>query len=354
MDNTDPGLRKAAVLIATLGAAQAEKLLGQLTPVQAAQVRTAVAKLQELDPEERDEVIEQFVHGRFVMRAIGSGGVDLDEGLAARFTDVSEMNSSTEPASPETKTTTERAAPPAPFRFLDEADPQSLVPFLMRERPQTVAVVLSYLSPARAADALTALPRELQVEVVRRLADLDSTDHESVRVVERELQDWMDQQRQRNHCRDAGLTAVNGILEAAGARHTQAILAALRERDQGLANRLGGDPTLCFPSQASTIVPLSFDQVTFLDGDSMEDLLREAEPELVLLALAGTTDVQFQRIVRLLPKPEARALRRRVDHLGPTRLTDVVAAQQELAALATRLRSQTHSPAESRFESVAV
>jgi hypothetical protein len=164
----------------------------------------------------------------------------------------------------------------------------------------------------------------------------------------------MDQQRQRNHRRDAGLTAVSGILQAAGARHTQVILAALRERDQSLASRLGGDPTPSLPSQASTIAPLSFDQVTHLDGDSMEDLLREAEPELVLLSLAGTTDVQFQRIVRRLPKAEARALRRRVDHLGPTRLSDVVAAQQELAALATRLRSQTQSPAESRFESVAV
>src|SRR5690606_62029 len=86
-------------------------------------------------------------------------------------------------------------APPArasaSFNFLHDADPESLVPYLHNEHPQTIAVVASHMPQEHAARFLTALPASIQADVIRRLADLDEMDPESLRELERGLESWM-------------------------------------------------------------------------------------------------------------------------------------------------------------------
>ena len=57
------GLRKAAILVASLDTAAADAVLDQLTPEQARQVREIVVEMDDIDQGEQRRVIDEFFHG---------------------------------------------------------------------------------------------------------------------------------------------------------------------------------------------------------------------------------------------------------------------------------------------------
>ena len=81
-----------------------------------------------------------------------------------------------------------------PFGFLHEAEEENLAQLLAGERPQTIALVLSHLPAERAGDVLARFAPVQQVEVVRRLVDLENSDPEALHDVERALESRLSQQ----------------------------------------------------------------------------------------------------------------------------------------------------------------
>jgi flagellar motor switch protein FliG len=215
-----------------------------------------------------------------------------------------------------------------PFRFLYEAQAQSLAPFLQCEHPQTIAVVISNLPSDRAAEILTGLPAEMQIEVARRLVDLDETDPEILREVERGLESWLCEQVRSDRRRTAGLTALHNILGAANARTKHHILSNLPRHDRQLVSEIA-------PSARPS---MTFAELEQLDKASLTVVLHHAQNELLVLALAGAGPDFAERVFDLFPADEAAVLRWALRDLGPTRLSDVEQAQHELIELARQLQ----------------
>jgi flagellar motor switch protein FliG len=93
------------------------------------------------------------------------------------------------------------------------------------------------------------------------------------------------------------------------------------------------------PSAAPSVPPLphvAFDDLIHLDSRALASVLRQADPNVLALALAGSHDVMVDRICEQMPKRIARAFRRELRRLGPTRLSDVEAAQHAIAQIAAR------------------
>jgi flagellar motor switch protein FliG len=215
----------------------------------------------------------------------------------------------------------------------------------------------------------------LQVDVIRCLADLEDSDGESLKVIERELAAWMQIHHRHPERQGAGLAAVAEILQAADGGGRRRVMNSLQLRDRQLAGRIArsmkvlpgalGSPSSMSPSAAQTQAaglvaqleqrsaaaryadrdpngPISptFDDLGELDARSLKKLFSCAEAELVLLALAGASDRVVNHVCGQLPEPMAEALRGHLAGLGPMRLSDVAAAQQELAATASRLANE--------------
>jgi flagellar motor switch protein FliG len=310
-------LRKAAILLASLEAPHAESLLEQMSSDQAYVLRQAVARLADIDPEEQNDVIEEFFRIGPMVPDKDPSGLELDDRLPAQLS-VSDDLAGREPSH-------EQDA--APFGCLRTAPAQSLSPFLEREHPQTIAVVVSHLPSERAAEVLAGLPGDLQIEVARRLVDLDETDPEILREVERGLESWLGEQVRGDRKRTAGMTALANILGAASPGAKQHILANLARHDRQLAGKLNA------PVQP----PLSFAQLEQMDAASLTVVLHHAAGELLVLALAGASQEFAERVFELFRPAEARALAEALRHLGPTRLSDVEEAQHELTELARQL-----------------
>jgi flagellar motor switch protein FliG len=315
------GLRKAAILVASLDTAAADAVLDQLTAEQARQVREIVVEMNTIDQGEQRRVIDEFFQVAPKAAVKPSAGVELDgrlAWLAARGP--AELGESPPLKSDE-----------RPFRFLQETEAEKLIRVLGIERPQTIALVLSHLSPARAGAVLSRLPDQVQVEVIHRLVDLEETDPDILREVEEALRGRLSQQVEMQRRRTAGLQAVAGILEATNGRVGMKILDNLAHCDRALAEKLG-------PRS------LQFNDLADMDGEVLAAVLEEAGPGLMLPALFGAPPELVHRFLAPLPQADARAIRHKLDHPDPIRLSDVEEARREIAQIATRLNYRvTHT-----------
>ena len=365
MRNRQRDVRKAAILIASLDSRTADALLDQMPAEQADAVRAAIETLGNVTASEQQDTIEEFFRIGPLVPEKSPPGIELDgEAIDQWLPSVARLPSEdlapTEvppaaPFSPPGRWSWPTAAaaqiaetgrePSEPFRFLAETSSDALAHYLEREHPQTVAVVLSHLTTDRAAEVLALLPAQFQGEVTLRLVHLDDTHPEVLADIRRGMQSWMLEQSQALRRRTAGLVTLRGILAASTDQAKQNILHSLALRDRRLANKLAVAPRRA----------LTFADVQRLDDPTLVSLLRQAPEELVLLALLGAAEPLVPRVLDLLPAEQAHNLRRRMEHLGPTRLSDVEQAQHELAQLASRIvASRGGNPSDSKRLSVAV
>ncbi len=316
-------LRKAAILLASLDGEEAAALLRAMSPAQSHSVRLMLDQLGSVDEVERQEVIEDFLRAVSLAPVADVAGIELDAPTARAIALAGGHGSN---AAQEITTT--------PFRFLHEAAPRKLVPFLEREHPQTVAVVLSHLPAQRAAEILAHLSGGLQLEVARRLVDLEETDPEVLREVERGLESWLSTQA-RTAPRTGAQTPLAAILGAADPRSRQSILSNLARHDRRLADGLD--------ARAGAV---GLTELESLDSASLSTLLKHADEEVMILALAGASAEFAERVLALLG-PGAEDVRHALHTLGPMRMSEIESAQRQLADLARALQQRGEIQAES-------
>jgi len=350
-------LREAAILVASLDDQLAERLVMSMPDADAAAVREALKQLGAIDPDERDEIVARFRQNTETQRPTQVDGVELDPSLLARF-DEQEAES----------IDSVQSIAGDPLETLNEEEVTTVVGMLSAEHPQTIAIVLSRLNPTSAADLLSKFSPPVQAEVLTRMANCDSADEQAVQVIESQLGQWIDQHRQQRQRMAAGLDLVERILSSTPETQRKTVLTQLQGSDPNLAGRLKKKPTPNFnPTpipKASRLVPepepephKRIKQTTTapppppisanpqqeldqLDDATLMATLSQADRQVVTLALAGASETLMARILRGLPRRQAAKLRSQLRDIGPTRLSDILAAQQQLLHSANQLTAR--------------
>lgn len=303
MTLTPEQLRKAAVLIAALDADGADAVLDRIPADEAAQIRRTLIELPDVAAAEEAAVIGDF------FRAGGVEAEPADDDVVYEPSTHATINEN------------------APFHFLHHVAVEDLGELLAGERPQTAAVVISHLPADQAALAVAALPDELQSEVVRRLARLDETDPEVLREVETALERRFRSRFPHGARRAAGVGAVRRIMDEASPEMRRQWLTSLATQDPRLAANLT-QPTFTFA-----------DLLHLSDG-SWRLLLSTVGTETTIAALAGAEPEFAAEVARRLPRSDARRFQLAIDTLGPTRLSDLDAAQETLVRTAREMEMQ--------------
>jgi flagellar motor switch protein FliG len=343
-------LTKAAIVLVSLDDEAADSMLAQMEPEQAGRIRRKMAELGDVDPDVQRQVVAEFCRGAPNGGDAGPrdpypSGIELDSSLAEKL------------ALPQTAildaTGALRSAEPTAFRFLHEAETDTLVEYLVHERPQTIALVISHLAPVQAADLLDRLAPTVQAQVLRRLAELDQADPAVLRELEQHLESWISEQLRFRQRRQAGRAALDAILSAAGQAKRRQFVANITRHDRSLAESMGFDvprPAKNATASVSRAAPqsdrtrrreLRFADVINLDDRRLAELLGTAEAEVVVLSLAGATSDFVERVMSAMPDNKGRLLARALKHLGPTRLGDVEESQRALAELAANMFDAT-------------
>jgi flagellar motor switch protein FliG len=318
----DAGIRKAAILMASLDGAAADLLLRRLGPELADLVRQAVAYLDKVDGEEQQRIIDEFRRIGPMVPGPSTSGIELDRlPLGQTFGHAAQAGL---PARERAEQGGMPALQGAPFEFLRDAEDEKLAHLLADERPPTVALVLSKLSAERAGEVLARLPAATQIEVVRRLVDLDNTDPETLGEIEKALESRWLQQFAVDRRRAAGPEAVAKILAACDPRVRGRILDNLAAHDQPLAEQFGGRM-------------MTFEGIAQFDSALLLAVYRAAKPEVMQAAFLGAPPALLERLLRSVSREEAKRLRQKLANPGPIRLSDVEQARRQIAALAQQL-----------------
>jgi flagellar motor switch protein FliG len=315
-----PGLRKAAIFLAQLSKEEAGTLLAKLKPREIESLTRELMRLGTVETEDVDEVMGEFHNLMTAQRWVGRGGVDFArEILAAGLGDdkaegiLSRLN----------VVYTE-----VPFAALRSADTRQLVTFLKDEHPQVIALVLAHLSAAQSAEVLSGFPQEQQAEVAHRIATMDRTSPEMVRLVEEELQ-----RRMGSILAHQDMTTVGGVETL-----VEIINRSPRPTERSILEWLDqSDPELAEQVRSQMFV---FEDIVSIDDRSLQLVLREIEANDLATALKGVRPDVRDKVVRNLSERAAENLAEEIELLGPVRTRTVEEAQAKVVGVIRTLEEQ--------------
>ncbi|MCS7175810.1 flagellar motor switch protein FliG [Pseudothermotoga sp.] len=310
------GKRKAAVLLVMLGPEKAASVLKHLDESDVEQLTIEIANIGKVTDEEKKQVLSEFQEIARAREIITQGGIEYaKEVLQKAFGPEKAMR------------IIERLVSNLqvkPFDFLRQADPLQLVNFLQSEHPQTVAVILSYLEPQLAGKILSALPEDLQVEVVKRIALLERTSPDVIRDIERNLERKLSGFVMQTFSQVGGVDTAAEIMNSID-----------RSSEKKIMEKLSYDsPELAEEIRRRMFV---FEDLVKLDDRSVQIILREIETRDLALALKGASEEVKQKIFKNISKRAAQLLQDELEYMGPVRLKDVEEAQQKIINVVRRL-----------------
>jgi flagellar motor switch protein FliG len=315
-----PGLYKAAALLLCLGVENSSRILQYLGESELERVLLAVSEIGVVANDKRFDVMEEAYTLSLASSNMMTGGVEYSRQLLARAVgprrgaEILERISASQQLSS--------------FEILRNADPSQIAGLLQDEHPQTIALVLSYLEAKLAADIMTNMSPDLQVEVTLRLAKMERVSPHVVDVVERGLKHKL-----------SGVISVAGFRETGGVAF---LVKMLNQVDRGVQKTILDAMASLNPSLAEEIRAnmFTFDDLIKLDDRSIQRVLRDVNKTDLSLGLKGAPEKVREAIYRNLSQRARDSLREEVDLLGPQLAKNVYAAQRKIVDIIRALEER--------------
>ncbi|MBO8176527.1 flagellar motor switch protein FliG [Aeribacillus pallidus] len=310
------GRQKAAILLISLGPDVSASVYKHLTEEEIERLTLEISGVKKVDSQAKEEVLEEFHNIALAQDYISQGGIGyaktvlekaLGEEQAAAI--INRLTSSLQVR---------------PFDFARRADPGQILNFIQNEHPQTIALVLSYLDPAQAGQILSELPQEVQADIARRIALMDSTSPEIINEVEAILERKLSTTVTQDYTQTGGIEALVEVLNGVDRATERTILDALEIQDPELAEEV----------KKRMFV---FEDIVTLDNRSIQRVIRDADNEDLKLALKVASDEVKEIIFRNMSKRMVETFKEEMEYMGPVRLRDVEEAQSRIVAIIRRL-----------------
>ncbi len=224
------GLQKAAILLIALGPERSANVFKHLKEDEIEELTLEIANTRNITPKVKDAVISEFYQVCLAQQYIAEGGINyakevLEKSFGAdRAMDV--IGKLT--ASLQVK----------PFEFIRKTDASQLLNFIQDEHPQTIALILSYLSAAQSALILSALPPDRQADVAKRIAIMDRTSPEVIKEVEKVLESKLSSLVNQDYTIIGGVDAVVEILNTVDRGTEKHIMETLEIEEPELADEI--------------------------------------------------------------------------------------------------------------------
>ncbi len=312
------GLRKAAVVLVQLGKERSASILAAMREAEVEELTAEIARLDSIDAETAQKVMEEFEGLILAHKYYSRGGL-------AFAREVLEASVGPEKA----RDILERlnaSLSEMPFQFLRRADPRQIISFLQDEHPQTIALVLSHMGSEQAAIVLGGLAPELQSDVAHRIAVMDRTTPETVKLVESVFEQKLSTILMQSGEASAvgGLKPLVDIINRSDRATERLILESLEERDHDLADLVRAQMFM-------------FEDILNLDDKAVQLVLRQVEVNDLATALKGVRDEVKSKVLKNMSERAAENLEEEISLLGPVRLKTVEEAQAKVVQVIRQL-----------------
>ena len=310
------GVQKAAILLIALGPDKSANVFKHLKEDEIEQLTLEIANTRSVSPAIKDSILDEFYEVCLAQQYIAEGGITyakdlLEKALGAeRAKDViGKLTASLQVR---------------PFEFVRKTDASQLLNFIQDEHPQTIALILSYLSPGQASAIISALAPEKQTDVAKRIAQMDRTSPDVIKEVEKVLEQKLSSLVNQDYTIVGGVDSIVDILNTVDRGTEKHIMESLEIEDPELADEI----------RKKMFV---FEDILSLDDRSVQRVLREVDNNELAIALKGSNEEVQNLIFNNLSKRLATMIKEDMDFMGPVRVTDVEEAQQKIVAVIRKL-----------------
>lgn len=307
---------KAAILLLSLGEADAAQILRHMGPKEVQKVGTAMAQMRNVHREQVEQVMSEFVNVVSDQTGLGVGSDNyirkmltqaLGEDKAGNLIDRILLGGNT-----------------SGLDSLKWMEPRAVADVIRYEHPQIQAIVVAYLDPDQAGEVLGHFDHKVRLDIVLRLSALNTVQPAALK----ELNDILE--KQFSGSSSASRTAMGGVKRAADIMNfldssiEGPLLDSIRDLDADLSTQI---EDLMFV----------FDNLADVDDRGIQSLLREVSSDVLVLALKGADDAIKDKVFKNMSKRASELLQDDLEAKGPVRLSEVEAAQKEILTIARRM-----------------
>ena len=310
------GLQKAAILLIALGPEKSASIFKHLKEDEIEELTLEIANTRNITPKMKDEVVNEFYQICLAQQYIAEGGIGYAKELL-------EKSFGTEKAADVIGKLT-ASLQVKPFEFVRKTDAAQLLNFIQDEHPQTIALILSYLSAGQAALIISALPPDRQADVAKRIAIMDRTSPEVIKEVEKVLESKLASLVNQDYTIIGGVDAVVEILNTVDRGTEKHIMETLEIEEPELADEI----------RKKMFV---FEDILLLDDRAIQRVLRDVDNGDLAIALKGSNEEVQNAIFNNLSKRLGVMIKEDMEFMGPVRMKDVEEAQQKIVNIIRKL-----------------
>ncbi len=313
------GPQKTAILILALGDAFASEVFKKFERAEITAVSRAMAKLDTVNKEQAEEVLREFNQAMTIGKEMLYGGPEqvrkmissnLDSDTARYILDELDFDSG-----------------PVPFKELGNVSPKILAQILRNEHPQTLALILGHLPPDSAGNLLQNMAPGVRAEVLIRLAKLEAVAEEMLVEVDRVLQSQLIAIGGKEGRKVGGVNSVAEILNAIDRATEEEIMADIEEESAQLAEEI---KQLMFV----------FEDIMKIDDRGIREVLKEISNEDLTMSLKTAPEELREKFFKNLSERAGNMIREDLEIMGPVKLSEVEAAQQNIVKQVRRLEAE--------------
>ena len=295
--------QKAAAVIVSLGAEKASKVYKHLSESEIEKLTIEVAKLGHVPPEQTEDVLDEFYKTCLTQKVVTDGGMEYARSVLEKLSKSLKMR---------------------PFEFIRKSSVKNLFSFLQHERPQTIALVLSYADADQAATVISELPKEKRIKVVECVAKMESASPDAIKIVESTLKKRFENILTTDYTTIGGIDYIADVMN-----HMD------RGNEKFIFDELGKDNS----ELADTIRKkmFVFEDIVSMDNRSIQRFIRECDVKDIVYALKGSDEKIKELIFANVSTRMAESIQSDLEITVNVRLRDVEEAQQRIVAVIRRL-----------------
>lgn len=310
------GIQKASILLIALGPEKSATIFKHLKEDEIEQLTLEIANTRSVSPATKDDVMDEFYEICLAQQYIAEGGIGYAKELLEKALGLDKARDVIGKLTASLQV--------RPFEFVRKTDASQLLNFIQDEHPQTIALILSYLSSAQSSSIISSLTPDKQADVAKRIAQMDRTSPDVIKEVEKILERKLASLVNQDYTIVGGVDAIVEILNTVDRSTEKHIMETLEIEEPELADEI----------RRKMFV---FEDILSLDDKSIQRVLREVDNNELAVALKGSNEQVQNIIFNNLSKRLATMIKEDMDFMGPVRLKDVEESQQKIVNIIRKL-----------------
>ena len=318
-ENALNNLEKVAVVISSLPEDLASEIFRHLETAEVEKISRCMSQMGMIAGDMVDEIIDEFAE----MTSREEGSVSLGKSYAESLVTKALGEN-------KAKSIVDKISEGKEYRslsLLDDIDPKMVTDIIRNEHPQTIALILSHLSPEKSGTILPNLPDELRAEVILRISRLDVVPPEVINDVAEMLESEVKSMGNTGGHQLGGIKAVADILNQMDRATESALLTKIEETDPKMADEIR---QLMFV----------FDDLVLIDDRGIQEILKDISSDDLAKALKTAGEAVKEKIFKNMSERAVDMLNEDIEDMGPIRLSDVEKAQQTITQVAMKLEEE--------------